>query len=196
MDEGALDELLLQSRANISGNVEATARALARDTVTRELVATQPVRRRWTTMRILFPTGAAALALTAAGTVAAYQLSIPPFQTTEPGIQRTTRSVPVDYQLASGRFASCDAFVETRDASTTQLDQIEAMIASTDWTGYGQRTYAALPESAQAVTTAPGPVGDVVLGDLKKRARAAAPGAEVTGGAISCTYGTRDDDGQ
>lgn len=196
MDERSLDDLLLQSRANISGDSEDAARALARDAVSRELAATPTVRRRRAVGRVLIPTGAAVFALCAAGTVAAYQLSIPPFQTTEPGVQRTTGSVPVDYRLVSGRSAFCDAFVETRGASRIQRERIESMIGSTDWSGYGQRTYDALPQSAQSVSTAPGPVGDVVLGELEDRARAAAPGVEVTGGAISCTYGTRVDDGQ
>lgn len=193
MNDDELDALLLRARAGVSRNAEATARVLARETVVRELGGTRRARGRWSTWRVLLPTGAAVLALTAAGTVAAAQLNIPPFQTTEPGIQRIYRAVPVDYQLTSGRRASCDAFVETRGASGAQLRRIEAMIASTNWAGYGQRTYAQLPAGARAVTTAPGPIADVVLSDLKKRALAAAPGSDVTGGAISCSYGPRTD---
>lgn len=193
MDEEALNALLTQSRTDISPDAEVTARAVARKVVSRELGQRGPVRPRWTAKRLLLPAGVAVLALTAAGTVAASQLSLPPFQTTEPGIQRVGRAVPVDYQLTSGGRVSCDAFVETRRASSGQLGRIEKMIASTDWSGYGQRTYAALPPAAQAVKDAPGPVGDVVLNDLKRRALAVAPGTDVTGGAISCSYGSRTD---
>ncbi|TWP32748.1 hypothetical protein [Leekyejoonella antrihumi] len=126
----------------------------------------------------------------------AYQLSVPPFQSLEPGLQRTSHGVPFTYRTDSGTLVVCEAFVEFSGVTGRQRRQINAMVTDTSWAGYGQRTYNALPAKKRAVQDGPGPTGDAILNDLEQRALRAAPGTKlraaqgpmVTGGAISCNY--------
>lgn len=140
--------------------------------------------------------GVGVLVLTGAGTTTAYRLSIPPFQGLEPGTERSIGGVPVNYQTDAGTLVSCVTFIESRGLEPRQRRQIDVMIRQTDWSGYGQRTYEALPSKDRAAQTGPGAVGDEVAEDLRRRAAAAAPGVTVgaeggptiTGTATTCTY--------
>ncbi len=197
MDDHQLDALLLAARPDASADAETTSQCLAQEVRTGRGVRSGAVGRRWRSA-VVIPVGVAALALTGAGTVTAYQLSIPPFVGLDPGVERTTEGVPVNFRTDDGTEISCQAFVEFRDVTDQQRQQINDMVRSTDWTGYGQRTYDALPPARRSMDTAPGPIGGRVMPDLYQRALDAAPGTSlrshdgdptVTGGTIRCTYG-------
>lgn len=188
MNDHELDDLLRAADPAAGNAGRAEAIALANETFASQ--------RRRAGMQRRMPAlaaGVAVLALTAAGTTSAYLLSIPPFQTLEPGLTRTTHGVPVDGVTDAGTQFACLAFVEAREPSAQQREAIETMVTTTDWSGYGQRQYDALPQDQrQLMSSAPGPLAEVVIADLRKRASAASglpqtgDGPRITGGAISC----------
>lgn len=157
----------------------------------------QRPRRSWVRPGLLVPVGLGALALTGAGTLAAYQLSIPPYVATEPGVERVSDPVPVNYRTDAGTRIDCLAYLEFRDVTPLQRRQINA-ISTDDWSGYGQRIYDALPASHRAGQDGPDELlADHVDGDLYTRALMEAPGVEfrtsdgspsIEGVTIRCTY--------
>lgn len=160
-----LDDLLDAADPTVSAAAEEQARALARASFT-----ARP-RLRWTRTRTAVVAGAATLAVAAAGTTAAYQLSIPPFMTLEEGSWRTSQGVPVNGVTDAGLAFECLAFVEARHATRAQQAAIEEMVRTTDWGRYGQRQYDALSATDRAaMTTAPGPLAAPVSDDLQSRA--------------------------
>lgn len=182
MNDQELDRLLLQARPEVSVAAQEEARKLARTTT-----SPPPRRSVRSRRRLAIPVGLATAALVAgAGTLTAYQLGVPPFQTLEPGLARSY-AVPVEWRTDAGTLVSCDAFLEFSDQDPGQRDRINAMIAEGDWQGYGQQLYDALPAADKDVQTGPGPVGPVVSRDLARRAIEASAGP-VTGGAMSCAY--------
>lgn len=182
MNDEELDQLLLQARPAASPAAQEEARRVAH-TMTSPTPA-RPVRGR---RRLALPVGVAAAALVAgAGTLTAYQLGVPPFQTLEPGLARS-HAVPVEWRTDAGTLVSCDAFLEFSDRDPEQRARINTMITDGDWDGYGQRLYDALPAADKDVQTGPGPVGQVVSRDLQRRALEASAGP-VSGSAMSCTY--------
>lgn len=203
MQDHELDDLLLQARRSVTAASADEARRLALAAIgtTSEEPAPRSVRsdsslRRRGRLRAL-PIGiAAALLLAGAGTLTAHQLSIPPFQTLEPGLVRSVDGVPLEFRTDSGTLVTCRAFLEFRGLSTAQAEQVNAMIAEGDWDGYGQELYDGLTADQRAVQEGPGPVGEAAMRDLETRALAAAPGTSlrqaegptITGGAISCDY--------
>lgn len=200
MEDQELNDLLLQARPSASGDAEVIARQLAGETTSGHRKTAGRPRRRWR-KRLIIPIGVGALALAGAGTVAAYQLSVPPFQTVPQGLERTTDGVPVKYRTDAGTRVSCQAFVEFRDVTDLQRKQVNAMITDTSWSGYGQRMYNQLPTKLRGADH--GAMGEAVLNDLEQRALEAAPGTTlranhgptITGGAMSCSYpdGAPDD---
>ena len=104
---------------------------------------------------VLAPAGIGVLALTGAGTLAAYQLSVPPFVSTEPGVERVTDPIPVDYTTDAGTVLDCGLWLEFRNVSDAQRANLDAMATDPMWQGFGQRVYDALPEQNRAVQDGP-----------------------------------------
>lgn len=134
--------------------------------------------------------------LAGAGTTAAYQLSVPPFQTLGPGTERTTTGIPVNYVNYRHRSVHCLAFIEFAGVSKTQRQQINAFAADTDWSGYGERIIQTVPAADRTTLTADSGALDALGPDLTRRVTAAVPGlratttpsvARVTGLSVSCT---------
>ncbi|MBC9955464.1 hypothetical protein [Yimella sp. cx-51] len=87
MDDSALDQLLLGSRPDVDERALRGAQELA-DAIARQH---RPRPRRISPRRKIFAAlGVGALALTGAGSLAAYQLSIPPFVTIPDGESLST----------------------------------------------------------------------------------------------------------
>lgn len=149
-------------------------------------------RRRWAIPLVV----GGVLALTAAGSITAYQLGVPPFQSVDAGTQRTSAGIPVDYLNYRHRSVHCLAFVEFADVSAAQRRQINAFAADTDWSGYGQRLVDTVP-AADRTTLAQDVHALKALGpDLTRRTMVAVPGLKdtttpgvprVTGTSWSCT---------
>ncbi|WP_020576830.1 hypothetical protein [Actinopolymorpha alba] len=149
-------------------------------------------RKRWTVPLV----AASAVALVGAGTTAAHQLNIAPFQTLEPGLERTTTAIPVDYVNYRDRMVHCQAFIEFSGVTSTQRGQINVLVADTDWTGYGQRLIDSVPASDRTnVDDEAAALGDALTADLTSRTLEAVPGLtaanqpgvpRVTGGSWSC----------
>lgn len=98
----------------------------------------QPPRTTFKRRRIALGAAAAAAVLSGAGTVAAYELSIPPFQTTEPGVFRLRPPVVIDYASPSGQQRRCEAFPEFMNLSSEQEMAARDWAKTQDWTGYGE----------------------------------------------------------
>lgn len=139
LTDEALDDLLHRSAPAPSQAADETAVQLARE-VRDEVAGATPVRRpRRKVGRLALGAVAAVVALTGAGTVAAYQLSIPPFQGLEEGVGRATTGIPVTYTNSLGRKVDCLAFIEYRNLTPDQRDAIEKASRPEAWDGYGQR---------------------------------------------------------
>lgn len=80
------------------------------------------------------------LVLTGAGTMATYELSIPPFQTTPAGVVRVRPGIPVEYTDSLGRHVECLAFLEFMNIDDNQYQRLAAIRDSAIWVGWGDRT--------------------------------------------------------
>jgi hypothetical protein len=107
---------------------------------------------------VLVPVALGLVALTGAGTYAAYQLSIPPYVETGPGVDRVEDPIPVDYTTDAGTVLDCNLYLEFRDVSAAQRARLNAMSKDAVWRGFGQRVYDALPEENRAVQDGPEPL--------------------------------------
>jgi hypothetical protein len=158
-------------------------------------------RHRFWRIGILAPVGLGLVALTGAGTYAAYQLSVPPFVETGPGVERVDKPVPIEFVTDSGLRVNCSWWAEFRNVTPSQRDQLDAMGANRDWRGYGQGIYDELPVRDRAVRNWPGETfGKRIEEDLASRALAAAPGltrgsassgeenSVLTGSTMRCEY--------
>lgn len=118
---------------------------------------------------------AGALALTGAGTVTAYQLSIPPFQTLEDGVGRTVAGVPVDYRNSVGRQVRCLAFIEYRHLDAAQRNELEEVVRDGRWQGYGQRVLDRLAVPGASPEAQNAAIIEAVHDDLWGAAKSAVP---------------------
>ena len=193
MDDADLDLLLIQARPQVGPAAEGEARRVAHSITNSPSLGIQGSRRRrgW-----VLPLAVGTVLLTGAGTLVAQQLSLPPFQTLDSGLSRSIDGVPVDYRTDAGTVVSCLAFVEFRDLTPTQEDQVNGFITDSNWEGYGQQMYDELPAADREVEMFSDAMGSVVVDDLQHRALEAAPGTKppvadgptITGGAMSCEY--------
>ena len=107
---------------------------------------------------MLVPVALGLVALTGAGNYAAYQLSIPPYVETGPGVERVEDPIPVDYTTDAGTALDCNLYLEFRDVSAAQRARLDAMGDDPVWRGFGQRVYDALPDQNRAVQDGPEPL--------------------------------------
>lgn len=201
MDDDELDALLTRARPALGSETATAARDLATATrpASRGRVA-RPRRRR----RVFWGAAAAGVVLlTAGGTLTAAQLHVPPFQTLEPGVERISTAVPVDYVERSGRPVTCEAFLEFRQLDRSSRDQVTRYLQEQDWTGFGQTAYdtAAARTKSSSEPTTTDVFYEIVDEDLAAAATRALPGVPVndrhsagvifSGSAMSCRPGTR-----
>lgn len=176
MTDPDLDDLLRQSAASPSEEARATSVELARE-IRDEVSGAFPLRRRRRSVgRTAIAAAAAVVALTGAGTLAAYQLSIPPFQTLDDGVERARTGIPVDYVDSAGRAVECLAFIEYRNLSTDQRAAVETASRDSGWQGYGQRVLDDLDIPVASPEEQYDALSEVVHDDLWRAAREAVPG--------------------
>lgn len=151
-------------------------------------------RRRWVVPWVV----GGVVVLAGAGTTAAYQLSVPPFQTLEQGVERTASGIPVDYINYRDRPVHCEAFIEFTEVTDQQREQINTLATGTDWTGYGQHLLDSIPaterDNIDDESTA---LSRALNADLTERTLRAVPaldapdpaaeGPRLTGSSMSCT---------
>lgn len=175
MRDDDLDSILDEPQAALAASTVALAREVAMEAI--QTSGERRSRRRFIRLRILVPAGVGLVALTGAGTYSAYQLSVPPFVETGPGVQRVEKPVPVDFVTDSGLRVECGWWAEFSNATPLQRDQLEAMSTDHDWKGYGQQMYDRLPSPDRTSRDWPGERFSALVGaDLSARALAAAPG--------------------
>ena len=157
MHDDDLDLLLDDARRDAAGPSVALSR-LAAVEAAQQHYARSTSWRRWLRAGVLVPVGVGFLALTGAGTYAAYQLSIPPYVATEPGVERPKHPIPVDYTTDAGTVLECDLYLEFRDVSAAQRAHLNAMSEDPMWRDLGQRVYDSLPDKNRAVQDGPEPL--------------------------------------
>ena len=197
MHDEELTALLERAKEHVSPAASTIGGRLAAEVAEREL-GRRWSPRRWARKGILIPVGMGVLAFSGAGTYAAYQLTIPPYVATEPGVERVSNPVPVNYRTDAGRRIDCLAYLEFRDVTPLQRRQLDALSTDGDWSGYGQRIYDGLPGAHRQAQDGPEPMlADRVDDDLYARALQAAPGVafrtddgtpSIVGATIRCTY--------
>lgn len=140
-----LDRLLDAAAPRVGPEPFAAAEELARlsrQAADEEVAARRPRRRR----RVLAAVAIAAV-LSGAGTVTAYELSIPPFQSLDPGLFRLRPAIVIDYPIGGGALRRCEAFPEFINLTDAQETTARRWAEDRDWTGYG----ATLADRARAV---------------------------------------------
>ncbi|MBA2695101.1 MAG: hypothetical protein H0U62_04480 [Actinobacteria bacterium] len=173
LDEAEFDELLRQGAPVPTKAASETAILLAQEMVGQDagVAGRRRPRRSWVTAAAAVGT----LALAGAGTVTAYQLSLPPFQGLEQGVQRVETGIPVTYTNSLGREVDCLAFIEYRNLDEEQEQAIERIRADARWDGYGQRVLEALGMPNATPEAQNEAVGEVVHEDLWEAAHATVP---------------------
>lgn len=199
MHDRELDELLARQVQPTGAGVQAAVSELV--TMTRaEVVSTrQPLRRR---RLVVGGVVLGAVVLTGGGTLTAFQLNLPPFQTLEPGIQRVQQPIAVDYVIVTGKSVQCEAFLEFKNLDERQMDDARAYVASRDWSGFGQQTYNTAKRTAGSST--PDAIDEafqvVMENKMEAVAERAVPGAvhkmntggpEISGWSMYCPTGQR-----
>lgn len=194
MDDDELDQLLASLAPTPSPASVETALLLAERTASSEHTA----RRDWGRRPVLAAAVAVgALLLAGAGTVTAYQLGIPPFQTTDAGSERAT-AVPVDYTNSLGKKVSCQAFTEWEHLTNGQRAVLARLPEDPYWSGYGDRVLAARQMTEASVLDQEQAVFDQAALDVRHRAEASLASngglspAVYHGFSISCVPGGAD----
>jgi hypothetical protein len=157
MNEQDLDLLLADARKDATAPSAALARLVAAEALDQGAEKSK-LSRRWLRRGMLVPVGIGAIALSAATTYGAYQLSIPPFVETEPGVERVSEPISVDYTTDKGTVLDCDLYVEFTDVTQAQRDALNAMSSSPKWDGFGQQTYDNLPAANRKTQNGPEPL--------------------------------------
>src|SRR5690625_70274 len=175
MNDVDLDDLLRKSAPEPSASAAELAVQLAQELRGADvLTPALKVRRRRRRNRVV--AGAVGtLLMTAGATVAAYQLSVPPFQTLPDGVQRAHAGIPVTYTNSLGRQVECLAFIEYRNMDENQRAAIEAVAEDPRWEGYGDRVLATLNIPDASPIAQNDAISDVVHEDLRAAAREAVP---------------------
>lgn len=157
MNEHDLDLLLADARRDATAPSASLARLIAAEAVDQGIEKSKQSRL-WLRRGVIVPVGIGALALSAATTYGAYQLSIPPFVGTEPGVERVSKPISVGYTTDKGTVLDCALYLEFTNVTQTQRDALNAMSSSPKWTGFGQRIYDGLPAANRRTQNGPEPL--------------------------------------
>ena len=192
MNDDTLDDLLERSAPAPSPEAVCTALQLARRTAAEQRRPHRQHRRR----PVIVAFAAGALLLSGAGTLTAYQLSVPPFQGTDRGSERIATPIPVEYTNSLGKQVRCQAFTEWEDLTAEQRATLNALGEDPFWIGYGDRILISQEMQSTPVLDQQQAVFDQVAEDLPRRAAAALtqagqyPSTAIYhGSAISCVPG-------
>lgn len=128
-----LDRLLAATAAPLRPEAQAAARELA--TVTRS--AADASRRPRRLSHRVAAIAAGAVLLSGAGTVTAYELSIPPFQGLDEGTARIRPPIIAEYAGVDGQRHRCQVFPEFINLTPAQDEAARGWARRQDWTGYG-----------------------------------------------------------
>lgn len=154
MHDNDLDILLDDARLDASTSMADRSRQVAKEIVRREQHKTKSWRR-WLRGGVIVPVGLGVATVMGAGTYAAYQLSIPPFVSTEPGVERVTEPIAVDYRTDAGTVLACNLYLEFRDVTSEQSLSLNELSKDPMWHGFGQRTYDSLPVKNRGTQNGP-----------------------------------------
>lgn len=170
MNEQELDTLLQRSAPRPTDDAVRMARTMA--TQTKGARRSRRPRRRM----VLVAAGGVALLATGAGTITAYDLSIPPFVAKDADTVRIRPGIPVDYTNSLGRRVECLAFMDFKHLSASQQAELERIPSEPTWAGYGDRVLSRLdlpePTTPEAQNQA---IFEQVAEDLWQRAHQAVP---------------------
>jgi len=194
MDDDALDALLERSAPSPSPQAIDAALQLARRTAVEQR---RPARRSRRRPMLVAATAAGVLLVTGAGTLTAYQLGIPPFQSVDSGSGRIATPVLIEYTNSLGKQVRCQAFTEWEDLTAEQRTTLNALAQDPYWVGYGDRVLAEKGLKDAPVLDQEQAVFDQAAADLSGRADAALKAAGEYpathhGFAISCAPGGAD----
>jgi hypothetical protein len=154
MHDDDLDLLLDHARRDASTITAERSRQVAHEIASRRHVKAATWRRRLRA-GVLLPAGVGVMAVVGAGTYAAYQLSVPPYVATEPGVDRVTEPIAFTYRTDAGTALDCALYLEFRDVTRAQRLSLNALSDGPMWRGLGQRTYDSLPAKDRAVQDGP-----------------------------------------
>jgi hypothetical protein len=190
-----IDGLLTASAPQPGPRADALARDIATAVVhagrhadSESLGAKRKSARKW-----LIGGGAAigVVAFSAAMTGSAWMMSVPPFMTIEPGLQRIYE--PIDYVATweNGEQRRCQLFLEFKGLDDSELEDVAAYVRAKNWTAWRE-------DLSDAATGADGPELrerfrvelQRVVPDLRAVSASEAAGPIITG------YGTSCEDGQ
>lgn len=154
MNEHELDLLLADAKKEATGPAVALSRLVAAEAI--EHASPRPeTRRRWLRRGIAIPVGIGAMALSAATTYGAYQLSIPPFVGLEPGVGRVTAPIELTYTTDAGTLVDCKMYLEFTDVTAAQREALNSLSADPVWQDLGQVVYEGLPAKSRAIQNGP-----------------------------------------
>lgn len=197
MNEHELDLLLADARKDATAPSAALARLVAAEAIDHS-TGKSKLSSRWLRRGMLLPVGIGAVALSAAATYGVYQLSIPPFVQTGPGIERVSEPISVDYTTDKGTVLECDLYLEFSDVTPAQRDALNAMSSGSKWDGFGQRAYDSLPALHRKTQNGPEPLwSERVTEAVYAEALATIPGlklratddtASIHGATTRCEY--------
>lgn len=190
--DAALDALLARSAPVVPPAARRSATRLARETTRPRGLA------RWWRHRLVRIGTAVGvvMALGGAGTMAAYELSIPPFQTTPPGVIRIQPGIPVNYTNSLGRQVECLAFMEFKNIDNDQYTRLAAIRESPVWVGWGDRTLQELGVTDATPQQQFSEISSAASEEMLRQARTVIPdlvagrdadGPVFSGTAMSCT---------
>lgn len=136
LSDAELDALLARSAPVPPGPAARTAVQLARETS-----APRGWRAWWRHRSVRIGAAvSAALVLAGAGTMTAYEMSIPPFVGLPPGVIRVRPAIVVEYTDSLGHRVECLAYMELANITDDQYRQLAAISESPMWVGWGDRT--------------------------------------------------------
>lgn len=172
LTDAELDALLARSAPVLPAPAARTAVQLAHETS-----APRGWRAWWRhrSVRIGAAVGAA-LALAGAGTITAYEMSIPPFVGVPPGVIRVRPGIPVEYTDSLGRRMECLAFLEFENIDDEQYKQLAAISESPTWVGWGDRKLQELSLTDAPPDQQSSAIGLEARREMQRQAAAVIPG--------------------
>jgi hypothetical protein len=171
-DDDELDLLLTRAAPGVTSDQARAAEGVVAESADR--FRARPERRRRPAVVVGVACGG--VLLVAAGTTAAYQLSVPPFTTTDEGTVRIDHGIPVEYNNSLHRRVDCLVFMELANITRAQRSALEEAAESPRWSGYGDRVLADLNMPTASPEAQNDAIFDVVSNDLWQVARQTVPG--------------------
>jgi hypothetical protein len=136
---------LLLARTAVPMRPEAVAAAVDLARAARSVADVSRRPRHWRRWVVAVAVGVTVL--TGAGTVTAYELSVPPFQELPEGTARIDPPIVAEYDGVDGARHRCLVFPEFINLTRAQDDAARAWAQRQDWTGYGERLAAGISAS-------------------------------------------------